>query len=205
MLNTVSSAYLSFVYFLWRNVCLGPLLIYFWGSFVFLAIELHEFLIYFGYYLTVWYMACKYYLLFHRILFHFVDAFLHSAGDFSSEVVLLVYFSLLLAFHLVSNPKYRCCYSIAQECPALWDRIDCSTPGFPVLHYLPEFDQTHVHWANDTFQPSHLLSSPSPPALNLSQHQGLFRWISSSHQVAKVLEFQLQCQSFQWIFRIDFI
>ena len=75
--------------------------------------------------------------------------------------------------------------------------MDCSTPGFPVLHQLPELTQTHVHRVSDTIQPSHPLSSPSPPAFNLSQHQGLFKWVSSSHQVAKVLEFQLQHQSFQ--------
>ena len=70
--------------------------------------------------------------------------------------------------------------------------MDCSTPGLPVHHQLPELTQTHVHLVGDTIQPSHPLSSPSPPALNLSQHQGLFQWVSSSHQVAKVLEFQLQ-------------
>ena len=79
-----------------------------------------------------------------------------------------------------------------------------SRRGFPVLHSLPELAQTHVDWVGDTIQPSHPLSSPSPPAFNLSQHQGLFKWVSSSHQVAKVLEFQLQHQSFQWTFRTDF-
>ena len=77
--------------------------------------------------------------------------------------------------------------------------------GFPVHHQLPELTQTHVHWVSDAIQPSHPLSSPSPPALNLSQHQGLFQWVDSLHQVAKVLEFQLQYQSFQWIFRTDFL
>ena len=75
----------------------------------------------------------------------------------------------------------------------------------PVCHQLPEITQTHVHWVSDAIQPSHLLSSPSPPAFKLSQHQGLFKWVSSSHQMAKVLEFQLQHQSFQWIFRTDFL
>ena len=74
---------------------------------------------------------------------------------------------------------------------------------------LPEFTQTHVHWVSDTIQPLHPLSSTSPPAFNLSKHQGLFKWVSSSHPVAKVLEFQLQYfrsdQSFQWIFRTDFL
>ena len=67
----------------------------------------------------------------------------------------------------------------------------CSTPGFPVLHYLLEFDQTHVLWLGDAIQPSHLLSPPSPPALNLSQHQGLFQWVGSSHQVAKYWSFSI--------------
>ena len=87
----------------------------------------------------------------------------------------------------------------------LCNPMDCSTPGLPVHHQLPEFAQTHVHWVSDAIQPSHPLSSPYPPAFNLSQHQGLFQWVSSSHQVAKVLEFQLQHQSFQWTFRTDFL
>ena len=76
----------------------------------------------------------------------------------------------------------------------LCDPIDCSTPGFPVHHQLPELTQTHVHWVGVAIQPSYSLLPPSPLALNLSQHQGLFQWVSSSHQVAKVLEFQLQHQ-----------
>ena len=87
----------------------------------------------------------------------------------------------------------------------LCDPMDCSMPGLPVHHQLPEFTRTHVHWVSDAIQPSHPLLSPSPPTFNLSQHQGLFRWVSSSPQVAKVLEFQLQHQSFQWIFRTDFL
>ena len=82
---------------------------------------------------------------------------------------------------------------------------DCSMPGLPVHHQLPEFTQTHVHQVGDAIQPSHPLLSPSPPAFNLSLHHGLFRWVSSLHQVAKVLEFQLQHQSFQWIFRTDLL
>ena len=76
---------------------------------------------------------------------------------------------------------------------------------FPVHHQLPEFTQTHVHWVSDAIQPSHPLLSPSPPTFLLSQHQGFFKWVSSSHQVANVLEFQLQYQSFQWRFRNDFL
>ena len=88
--------------------------------------------------------------------------------------------------------------------PTLFDPMDCSTPGLPVHHQLPAFTQTHVHRVGDAIQPSHPLSSPSPPAFNLSQHQGLFKWVSSSHQVAKLMEFQLQHQFFQWMFRTNF-
>ena len=80
---------------------------------------------------------------------------------------------------------------VAQSCPALCDPMNCSTPGLPVHHQLPEFTQTHVHRVGDAIQPSHPLSSPSPPAPNPSQHQSLFQWVNSSHEVAKVLEFQL--------------
>ena len=95
--------------------------------------------------------------------------------------------------------------SVAQSCSTLCDPTNCSTPGLPVHHQLPEFTQTHVHWVGDAIQPSHPLSSPSPPAPNPSQHQGLFQSVSSSHQVGKGLEFQLQPQSFQWLFRTDFL
>ena len=91
------------------------------------------------------------------------------------------------------------------SCVWLCNPMDCSTQGFPVLHYLPELAQTHVHWVSDAIQPSHPLSSPSPLALNLFQHQGLFQWVGSSHQVAKVLDLQLQYWSFQWISRVDFL
>ena len=106
-----------------------------------------------------------------------------------------------------SKMSFTVCYwisSLTQSCPTLCDPMDCTTPGFPVHHQLPELTQTHVRWVGDAVQPSHLLSTPSPLAFNHSQHQGLFKWVSSSHQVTKVLEFQLQHQSFQW-FRTDFI
>ena len=93
--------------------------------------------------------------------------------------------------------------SVAQSCPILCNPMNLSTPGFPVPHQLLEFTQTHIHRVSDAIQPSHPLSSPSPPAPNPSQNQGLFQWVSSSHEVAKVLEFQLQHQSLQWIFRTD--
>ena len=94
--------------------------------------------------------------------------------------------------------------SVTQLCSTLCDPMDCSMPGFPVHHQLLELAQTHVHWIGDIIQPSHPLSTPSP-AFNLSQHQGLFQWVCSSDQVAKVLEFQPQHQSFQSIFRTDFL
>ena len=87
--------------------------------------------------------------------------------------------------------------SVAQSCPTLCNPINRSTPGLPVHHQLPEFTQTHFHRVGDATQPSHPLSSPSPPAPNPSQHQSLFQWVNSSHEVAKVLEFQLQHHSFQ--------
>ena len=98
--------------------------------------------------------------------------------------------------------------SVAQSCPILCDPMDCSTPGFPVHHQLPELSQTHVHWVSDAIQPSHPLLSPSPPAPNPSQQQGLFKWISSLHQGAKELEFHFQISPSNeysgWIsFRID--
>ena len=88
--------------------------------------------------------------------------------------------------------------SVAQSCPTLFDPMNHSTPGLPVHHQLLEFTQTHVHRVGDAIQPSHPLSSPSPPAPNPSQHQSLFQWVNSSNEVAKVLEFQPQHQSFQW-------
>ena len=94
---------------------------------------------------------------------------------------------------------------VALSCPTLCIPMNWSTPGFPLLHYLSEFAQTHVYWFDDAVQWSHPLSPPSPPSLNLSQHQCLFQWVSSSHQVAKVLELQLKHQSFQWIFRVNFL
>ena len=97
----------------------------------------------------------------------------------------------------------HCCCSVAKFCSTNCSPMDCSAPGFPVLHCFLEFSQTHLHRVGDAIQPSHLLSSPSP-AFKLSQHQSLFQWGSFSHQVAKVLECQLQHQSLRWIFRTDF-
>ena len=87
--------------------------------------------------------------------------------------------------------------SVAQSCPTLCNPMNRSIPGLPVHHQLLEFTQTHVHLVSDAIQPSHPLSSPSPPAPNPSQHQSLFQWVNSLHEVAKVLEFQLKHHSFQ--------
>ena len=97
------------------------------------------------------------------------------------------------------------CFVVVQLLSCVWlcESMDCSRPVFLVFHHLPELAQTHVHWVSDAIQPTHPLSSPSPLVFNLSQHQGLFKWVSSSNQVAKELEFQLQHQSFQWTPRTD--
>src|SRR5574341_325053 len=95
--------------------------------------------------------------------------------------------------------------SVTQSCQTFCDPVNRSTPGLPVHHQLPEFTQTHVHLVSDAIQPSHPLSSPSPPAPNPSQHQSLFQSVNSLHEVAKVLEFQLQHHSFQRNPRADLL
>ena len=131
-----------------------------------------------------------------RVFFFFSISFLQLGP------VKLLYFTSL-AHHSFWQSSIQFS-SVAQPCLTLSDLMDCSTPGFPGHHQLPELTQTHVHSISDVIQQSHPLLSLSPPAFNLSQHQGLSQWVSSLHQVAKVLEFQLQHQSFQWISRIDF-
>ena len=97
-----------------------------------------------------------------------------------------IYTLLLLLLEITSWIQFS---SVAQLCPTLCDHMDSSTPGLPIHHQLPEFTQTHVHWVSDAIQPSHLLLSTSPPNFNLSQHQGLFKCVSSSHEVAKYWSF----------------
>ena len=94
---------------------------------------------------------------------------------------------------------YVCCCLVTKPCLTPCNPVDCSTPGFPVLHYFPEFAQIHVHWVGDAIHPSHPLPPPSPSAFSLSQHQGLFQWVSCSNQVARVLEHQC----FQRTVRVD--
>ena len=95
--------------------------------------------------------------------------------------------------------------SVAQLCPTLCNPMNCSTPGLPVPHHLPKLAQAHIHCISDAIQSSHPLTPPSLSTLNLSQNQGLFQWVNCSHQMNKILELQLQHQSFQWIFRTDFL
>ena len=91
------------------------------------------------------------------------------------------------------------CYcSVTKSCLTLWEPMDCSTPGFPVPHYFPEFAQTQVHWVSDAIQPSHPLSPPSPPALNLCQHQSLFQWVGCLHQVAKDCDTYVEKENKTW-------
>ena len=102
----------------------------------------------------------------------------------------LLWYILILKFSLkkVCQPHFHertLSQSVTQSCLTLWDPMDCSTPGLPVHHQLPEFIHTHVYWVGDTIQPSHPLPSPSTPAFNPSLHQGRFQWVSSSYQVAK--------------------
>ena len=125
----------------------------------------------------------------------------------------MLYAQIVFLFKCASAPKLLSYFfksplqfsSVSQSCPTLCDSMNRSMPGLPVHHQLLEFTQTHIHWVSDAIKPSHPLSFPSPPAFNLSQHQGLFKWVSSSHQEAKVLEFQLQHQSFQWTLRTDLL
>ena len=120
--------------------------------------------------------------------------------------IITVYQTLCLVFQQHIRERSSIQFSsVAQSCPTLCDPMNRSTPGLPVHHQLPEFTQTHVHWVSDAIQPSHPLSSPSPPTPNPSQHQSLFQWVSSSHEMGKVLEFQLQGQSFQWTPRTDLL
>ena len=121
----------------------------------------------------------------------------HQWGTFIKIHVVPQYFSKIMCEKSLSRDVTKTHVhlvqfsSVAQLCPTLCDPMNHSTPGLPVHHQLPEFTRTHAHRVGDAIQPSHPLSSPSPPAPNPSQHQGLFQWVNSSHEVAKVLEFQL--------------
>ena len=119
-------------------------------------------------------------------------------------------FAFLLAWVCVCRASFLVTFATgrapgSRQCPTLCDPMNRSMPGHPVHHQLPEYTKTRVHWVGNVFQLFHPLSSPSSPALNLSQLQGISKWVSSLHQVAKVLEFQLQYQSFQWTSRTDLL
>ena len=136
---------------------------------------------------------------------HSWDMHLIYLGSISSDFSCWVSSGCTFRGELQQLTAWLASCSIVQSCLTLHDPMDCSTPGFPVLQHLLESAQTHVHWVSDGIQPPHPLSPPSPSALSLFQLQGLFQWVSSSHQVAKVLELRLQHQSFQWIFKVDFL
>ena len=159
-------------------------------------------------------IVCEYFLPFRRLSFSFccwfpccekADTFKFLVGQFShvsSQLCKEVRVAGLYFMEGTGAQTGYCC-SVTQSRLTSCSPMDCSTPGFLVLHHLPELAQTHVHWVVGAIQPSCPLPTPSPPAFNLSQHQGLFQLVGSSHQVIKALE--LQHQSFQWIFRVDFL
>ena len=117
-----------------------------------------------------------------------LKSLLMKVKEQSEKVGLNSTFKKLKSLHTVQSAQFN---SVTQSCLTLCDPMNRSTPGLPVHHQLPEFTQTHVHRVSDAIQPSRPLSSPSPPAPNPSQHQSLFQWVNSSHEVAKVLELQL--------------
>ena len=118
----------------------------------------------------------------------------NSVRDYESLIFTVL--CIITAWTRPQESKDNQFSSVAQSCLTLCNPMGCSTPGLPVHHQLPEFTQTHVHWVSDAIQPSHPLLSPSPPALNLSQHQGLFKWVSCSHQVAKYWSFSFNISPF---------
>ena len=153
-----------------------------------------------------WYLAPKYgigtlFLIIYVLFWQFEVYF--GLGDLPTCIKMRI--TIARSWLCTRFPPIYQFSSVTQLCLTLCDPIDCSMPGFLVLHQLAELTQTHVHWVGDAIQLSHPLSSPSPPTFNLSQHQGLFKWVISSHQVAKVSEFQLQHQSFQWTPRTELL
>ena len=142
---------------------------------------------------------------FDSISSFFLELFLHwspvaywASTNLGCSSFSVLSFCLFILFMGYSRQEYWSFSSVAQSCPTLCDPMNLSTPGLPVHHQLPESTQTHLHRVSDAIKPSRPPSSPSLQALNHSQHQDLFKWVNSLHQVAKVLEFHLQHQSFQW-------
>ena len=138
-----------------------------------------------------WFTVCKFFYIYYECFLKFKDCY---------KIGYNILWNIIIG--IVISIQFS---SVAQSCTTLCIPVDCSTPGFPVHHQLTELTQIHVHWVSDATQPSHPLLSPSPFTFNLFQHQGLFQWVSSSYQVAKVLEFQFQHQSFQWTSRTDLL
>ena len=144
-----------------------------------------------------------FFLILYNIFFSYKLLQLLRIALFSLSAI--VYFFFLICLMLAHAVQFSSVQSVSQSCLTLCNPMNCSTPGLPVHHQLPESTQTHVHCVSDAIQPSHLLLSPSPPAPNLSQHQDLFQWVSSAHEVTKVLEFHLHHQSCQWTPRTDLL
>ena len=152
------------------------------------------------------YMVITYKMWGERAWTHHLGQFALSTHTLCSMIIILktqrilcTLLGIMFSIQVWSNQQAKTSLSsVAQPCPTLCDPMKRSKPGLPVHHQLPEFTQILIHRVGDAIQPSHPLLSPSPPAPNPSQHQGLFQRVNSSHEVAKVLEFQLQHQSFQW-------
>ena len=135
-------------------------------------------------------LLCKSRMNFVLLLLRFIYSIMEKTNLQVQSSFILLFLLLLLVYLIISyvSDQIR---SVAQSCPTLCDPMNRSMPGLPVHHQHPEFTETHVHRVRDAIQPSHPLSSPSPLAPNPSQHQSLFQWVNSSHELAKVLEFQL--------------
>ena len=177
MLNIFSCVCYISVCLLWRNACLGFLPTFWLGCFVFLVLSC---------------MSCLYILEINSFVCCFIC---YYCLPFWGLSVHLVYSFCCAEAFKFNSVQFS---SVAQLCPTLCDPMNRSTPGLPVHHQLLEFTQTHVHRVGDAIQLFRLLSPSSPPAPSPSQHQSLFQWVNSSHEVAKVLEFQLRHQSLQW-------
>ena len=131
------------------------------------------------------------YLFYHKNLKLNSLIFLKGKTYFINIISIILSLSTTYVFIYAALCQFSSVSSVARSCLTLCDPVNRSTPGLPVHHHLPEFTQTHIHRVSDAIEPSHPLSSPSPPDPNPSQHQSLFQWVNSSHEVAKVLEFQL--------------
>ena len=150
------------------------------------------------------YITLPQYLSYFQILFQRMQKLI-KISIFKNRCICITLYYLIWAQYFAKIRSQLQFTSLAQSRPTLCNPMNHSTPGLPVHHQLSEFTQTHAHRVGDVIQPSHPLSPPSPPAPNPSQNQGLFQWVNSSHEVAKILEFQLQHQSFQSTPRTDLL